>query len=85
MKEYKPMKWYKSEFMWLLISLVWQVIFFVLIGQNILGDFWVYPMFIGTAYTLYFILKGILYAWFINPMPWYKKQFIKLKKFLGLK
>ncbi|MFW6246617.1 MAG: hypothetical protein ACOC22_00375 [bacterium] len=77
--KYKPIVWYKSEFIWLLISLVWQVIFWILIGQNILTEHWAYPMFLGTIYTAYFIIKGIIYAYFINPKKFWKKLWDKLK------
>ena len=74
MKEYKPMKWYKSEFMWLLISLVWQLIWGLLIGQFNLSENFMWVLLLGTAYTTYFIIKGIIYAWFINPYNAWKRK-----------
>jgi len=72
--EYKPMKWYKSEFAWLLISLGWQLFWFLLIGLLVLLEVFFFVGLVGTAYTTYFILKGIVYAWLINPYNAWKKR-----------
>ena len=71
---YKPIIWYKSEFVWLLISLGWQLIWFILIGQMIVSTSFIWVMLIGTTYSAYFILKGIVYAWFINPYNAWKRK-----------
>lgn len=85
MNEYKPIKWYKSEFAWLLISLLWQLFFAILLGQNLLPEYFIWIFLIGTAYSTYFVLKGIIYAWIINPIHWYKRQFKKIKNFFTKK
>ena len=72
--EYKPIKWYKSEFAWLLISLGWQLLWFALIGQQIVPESLIWIPLIGTAYTMYFIIKGIIYAWIINPYNAWKRK-----------
>lgn len=74
MSEYKPMKWYKSEFAWLLISLGWQLFWFLLIGLYIIPEYFIWVALAGTAYTMYFIIKGIIYAWIINPYNAWKRK-----------
>lgn len=65
--KYEPIKWYESEFIWLLISLGWQLIVYLLIGLRFIPESFIWVGLIGTAYTTYFIVKGIIYAWIINP------------------
>jgi hypothetical protein len=72
--EYKPIKWYKSEFAWLLISLGWQLIIFLLIGLYFLPESFFWVGLVGTAYTAYFTIKGIIYAWIINPYNAWKRK-----------
>lgn len=72
-KEYKPI-WYKSEFMWLIISLVLQLITFSLVGVFGFPEFLIWVGLIGTAYSAYFVIKGIIYAWIINPYNAWKRK-----------
>lgn len=82
MEEYKPKKWYQSELYWLIISVVIVLILIPISFITPLSPYWFLPSF---AYIGYFVLKGIIYAWFINPKDWYTKQFNKIRNFFSRK
>ena len=71
MSEYEPMKWYKSEFAWLLIS---GGIILILIALSFIIN--LNPLFFAPpfAYMGYFVVKGIVYAWIINPYNAWKNK-----------
>lgn len=71
MKEYKPKKWYQSELYWLIISAVIVLILIPISFITHLSPYWFLPSFV---YIGYFTLKGIIYAWFINPYHKWKKK-----------
>ena len=71
MTEYKPKKWYQSELVWLLISVVIAALLIPLSFIVTLQPYWFIPSF---AYIGYFTIKGIIYAWIINPYRAWKKK-----------
>ena len=77
MKDIK--RYVKSEYFWLVVSLWWQVLWAIIIYLNPQNTIAMPMLLVGIAYTFYFIIKGIIYAWVINPIGWYKKQYEKIK------
>ncbi len=76
--------WYKSEFIWFLFSLVWQLIWGLLIGRFGITENLIWILLIGSLFSLYFIVKAIIYAWIINPKQWYIKKWKQLLSFFKL-
>ena len=60
-------KWYESEWAWLLVALGYLLLSFIFVGI-FLNVKWVWIMLPGIAYVVYFAIKGILYAFIINPV-----------------
>lgn len=63
--------WYKSELAWLLISMGLALLLIIL-SIFFKLPYWVFiPSF---AYMGYFTIKGIIYAWIINPYNAWKNK-----------
>lgn len=63
--------WYKSEFGWVIISVIIVLLLIAFSFIVRLPDWVFIPPFV---YIAYFVIKGIIYAWIINPYNSWKNK-----------
>jgi len=68
-------KYLRSESFWFFMSLIWQILWgFIISIFKLYDNLFLGIFLIGTAYTLYYTLKTIVYAWIINPIRSFKNN-----------